>query len=520
MIALTEEQTQHKIKLKSLEDEESKKIAVEVNMFKRKVALDHCLQLGFTLANTPGVEEIKPRASGMKGVEVNFDDLEVGETHSTVKSKKTKRVDLSKVSQENGVELITNYQRAGDSEEVDEFIKFDVGEGHDHETLNYNHKLRRKLRRAIDNAEIQKEVIVRTRALDYYTEKNREPPPELKTPIKPVNVKGQRVLENGKVETAKQERVRARMELAEYNKAARVLRRQAKQAAVEAGLRKHAELTGKLPPTGFTTKGTANGNDFVPDQRQNISTLDDPSPSVTRTIEALSRSLRAKRRRESDDLNIVGDHCRATDIPSYNSIMNIESLPALLEDKRLIKKRKRESEESAASSETSESTSSCHDEKPSQVFEPKLPITPEVEAASMINNERRAMIDAEAALTREAKKRKDKKKKSTSSLQEVDANADCNFREGAKGNGRFTSWNCNELPGDGNRKRKFRRLLGAAKSDAGAGLENVDGGAEFVPSPPRSSGVSVADLERQYERSVAQNQSSKRRGLGADRLGI
>ena len=110
----------------------------------------------------------------------------------------------------------------------------------------YNHKLRRKLRRAIDNAEIRKEMLVRQRALDYCGDKHIEVPPELKTPYKPINFRGQIILENGTLETAKQERVRARMELAEFDTQMRILRRQAKKAAIYAGLRKHAELIGKI----------------------------------------------------------------------------------------------------------------------------------------------------------------------------------------------------------------------------------------------------------------------------------
>jgi len=42
--------------------------------------------------------------------------------------------------------------------------------------------------------------------------------------------------------------VRSRLELAEFNKAARVLRKQAKEIAMEAGLRVYAEMTERIPP--------------------------------------------------------------------------------------------------------------------------------------------------------------------------------------------------------------------------------------------------------------------------------
>ena len=236
-----------------MEDEESKKIAVDINIVERKAALDHCAALGFTLANTAGVDEIKPRALGMRGVEVDFDALDPAENRSSVKVKQdtkqnNKRVNLGDVAKTTKTEYIPSSHRDnGEDTDVHEYIKLDVGEGQDFETLNYNHKLRRKLRRAIDNAEIQKETLVRQCALDYYAAKNIEPPSILQTSYKAINTKGQRILENGSFESPKQDRVRTRMDLAEFNTQMRVLRKQAKCAAIYAGLRKHAELAGKIP---------------------------------------------------------------------------------------------------------------------------------------------------------------------------------------------------------------------------------------------------------------------------------
>ena len=199
----------------------------------------------------------------MKGIEVDFDAIEVGENRTDVKSKKANgRVNLGGIPDHAKAEYISAGQQIEDGG-AEDFIKLDVGEGQDFDTLNYNHKLRRKLRRAIDNAEIRKEMLVRQRALDYYSDKNMEIPPGLKTPYKPINVKGHRILENGTLETAKQERVRARMELAEFNTQMRILRRQAKDAAIYAGLRKHAELMGKIPLTdsSIERKGTMNAQE-------------------------------------------------------------------------------------------------------------------------------------------------------------------------------------------------------------------------------------------------------------------
>ena len=479
-MALAEEQTKHKIKLKSLEDEESKRIAVQVNILERRIALEHCAQLGFTLANTPGVDEIKPRALGMKGVEVDFDALEVGESPSTIRPKNTTRVDLSGVPRDHGLELLTTNERTDDSEEMNEFIKLDVGNGQDRESLNYNRKLRRKLRRAIENAEIQKEILVRERAVESYTSKNAKPPPELKTPLKPVNIKGQRILENGTLESAKQERVRTRLELAEYNKAARVLRKQAKQSAVEAGLRKHAKLIGKLSPSTSATNGTANGNAKTLDRGAIISAIVDPWHEG----------------------------------PNRSHWIKSESVPTNPKDSRFLKKRKRESEESDTSSETSgDSSASDSDNDIAEAKEKNL--TPKAVTFSTINSQRQAMINAKASLAQTSKTRKEVKAEPISSLREVDTNADCKFQKPTKGNDGNSNWRYNELPGDVNRKSKFLRLLGAGKSSTGKESEGLNERAEQTPPLYKSPGVSTADLERQYERSMAQNQNTKRKGLGA-----
>ena len=259
---IKEETDREKTKLKSMEDEESKKIAVDINTIERKAAMDHCIALGFTLENTEGVNDIKPRALGMKGLEVDFDAIEPDEKPGTIRLKNPstkpkpqnpKRVDLGAIPG-NAQSFIpaarSNVHSAGDENvkvEAEEFIKIDVGSEYQFQELSYNHKLRRKLRRALDNAQVAKETLVRERAIKHYTDQGLEAPDVLTTAYKPVNKRGERILENGLLETAKQERVRARLELAEFNRMMKVLRRQAKQTAVEAGLRKHAEVTGRIP---------------------------------------------------------------------------------------------------------------------------------------------------------------------------------------------------------------------------------------------------------------------------------
>ncbi|KAI4136347.1 MAG: hypothetical protein LQ341_005665, partial [Variospora aurantia] len=244
--SIKEDQVIERTRLKAAEDEESKKIAVEINNVERRIALDLCGTLGFTVANTPGAEDIKPRALGMRGKEVDFDAIQAGDRPGNVVSKKRKRVDLGEVAVR-AHESLVPVRDDGNAADNEDFIQFAVDRGQDHEVLNYNHKLRRKLRRALDGAQVQKEMLVRQRTLEYLEGNGVAAPVELTTSAKPINVRGVRILENGATETAKQERLRARVELAEFNLASRELRRQAKQCAIEAGLRKHAALTGRLP---------------------------------------------------------------------------------------------------------------------------------------------------------------------------------------------------------------------------------------------------------------------------------
>ncbi|MCJ1474694.1 hypothetical protein MMC13_003354 [Lambiella insularis] len=251
--SIKEEEKKHKTKLKSAEEEEAKKIAVAVTTVERRVAMEMCAALGFFLSNTEGVEEIKPKALGMKGVEVNFDALELGHIINDVKPRglnrqNNRRVDLSAAADYEGSYVVPTGEHG--AEDPGEFIKLDIGDGQDHEALNFNHKLRRKLRRALEAATIQKELLVRERAAKFCSEQGIELPPDLSTPAKQIHLRGDRALEDGTLETAKAERVRLRLELAEFNKAARVLRKQAKEIAMEAGLRVYAEMMGRIPARG------------------------------------------------------------------------------------------------------------------------------------------------------------------------------------------------------------------------------------------------------------------------------
>jgi hypothetical protein len=246
--------------LLSMEDEQRKKLATEVTIKNRRDAMRVCEELGFTLQNVEGVTEIQPRALGMKGAAVDFSKLEfVGNTESGLRvvakdQKKTEkpkgsRVDLGAIAPESMTQTVYGpYNTSGNSASLEEnFVAFGDEGGHEHQQLNFNHRLRRKLRRAMEAAQIKKELLVREAAIEHCKENNIEVPPILTTPTKPENIRGQRTMPDGRLETAKQERVRSRVELAEFNRNAKILRAYAKEKAVEAGIRIYLELMGRIP---------------------------------------------------------------------------------------------------------------------------------------------------------------------------------------------------------------------------------------------------------------------------------
>jgi hypothetical protein len=254
-----QERTRRKFLL-SMEDEERKKLAIQVTHKNRREAMEVCEGLGFTLHNVDGVTEIQPRALGMKGMDVDFSKLEfVGETESglRVTSKEEKkrekpkgnRIDLGAIAPESVTHTMYGpYNTSGNPASLDQnFVEFGDEGGHEYQQLNYNHRLRRKLRRAMEAAQVKKELLVREAAIKHCEESNIEVPSVLRTSAKPENTRGQRTMPDGTLETPKQERVRSRVELAEFNRNAKILRAQAKEKAIEAGIRIYLELMGRIP---------------------------------------------------------------------------------------------------------------------------------------------------------------------------------------------------------------------------------------------------------------------------------
>jgi len=258
-IVREQERTRRKFLL-SMEDEERKKLATQVTNKNRREAMKVCEELGFTLHNVEGVTEIQPRALGMKGTDVDFSKLEfVGDTESglrvvtkeqkKIERPKGNRVDLGAIAPESRIQTVYGpYNISGNPASLDQnFVEFGDEGGQEYQQLNFNHRLRRKLRRAMEAAQVKKEVLVREATIKHCEEKNMEVPPVLRTPAKPENIRGQRTMPDGTLETSKQERVRSRVELAEFNRNAKVLRAQAKEKAIEAGIRIYLELMGRIP---------------------------------------------------------------------------------------------------------------------------------------------------------------------------------------------------------------------------------------------------------------------------------
>lgn len=310
-----------------MEQEETKRIEIEVNIAERRTAMKVCAALGFTLDNVEGVNDIQPKVMGMKGQEVDFDILEIGDRPSELRIKdkrrasetkegtaKGNRIDLSRVADESKTKVLTSEGATPAGLEGD-FVSLGfhggAADGQQFEALNYNHKLRRKLHRAIEAARIQKELLVRKKAKEYCEANGIEVPPELAAEYKPIRLSGRRMLEDGTIETEKQERVRKRLELAEYNKAAKILRQQAKAEAIEAGLRLFAELTGKKPPSAKEVASPEDNNGASHTSIASDATKHDSKPK--------NQSSKKRKRENRDSSDKIAKRSKASVLPGVVS---------------------------------------------------------------------------------------------------------------------------------------------------------------------------------------------------------
>lgn len=538
-----------------MEQEEAKRIGIEVNLAERRRAMEVCAELGFTLNNVEGVADIKPKALGMKGQEVDFDILEIGNRPSELKIKDEKRaqelrdgkakgnrVDLGKVADESRTKVLTSDGATPAGLEGD-FVPLGlVGgtmDGQQFEALNYNHKLRRKLHRAIEAAQIQKELLVRLKAREHCESKGIEVPPELAAEYKPIRLAGRRILEDGTLETEKQERVRKRLELAEYNKAAKVLRQQAKAEAIEAGLRVFAELTGKIlgdtneaPP--FQVEEDAKPTGI------NDNTMEQDDKSTT------PNSKKRRREDEDDDKNIK--KAKKSKKPPASVLV---SGAGVSEARKPAKKAKKQDRLGLATSHISKAeVSATSPPKESKPRDKKRKTTHDSEDQADKPNE---VIDDEAA--RKEKKRLKKEQKQQKAKDEdlpetipqneeapeVSAKKPKSKRQKTEPVGTSTTngtesemcpakvdetgeedsnvkighqWNPDALNGDTIRKDKFLRLLGGSK---------VNGNTAEKPSKKVEVKSKLAglwqmenELERQFEAGIRMKHDGQRKkGLGA-----
>ena len=535
-----------------MEQEEAKRIEIEVNLAERRRAMEVCAELGFTLDNVEGVADIKPKALGMKGQEVDFGILEIGNRPSELRIKDEKRaqelkdgkakgnrVDLSKVADESKTKVLTSDGATPAGLEGD-FVSLDFGGamgGPQFEALNYNHKLRRKLHRAIEAAQIQKELLVRAKAKEHCESKGIEVPPELAAEYKPIKLAGRRILEDGTLETEKQERVRKRLELAEYNKAAKVLRQQAKAEAIEAGLRLFAELTGKKP---------VDANEAPPSQVEEDAK---PAGITDNNMEQEDKSRTQnskKRQREDEDSDIrkakKSKKSSASVLTSGGEINEVQE-PAKKAKKQdcsgLTTSLISDAEVSATSAPKKskpkdKKRKTAHDpedqaDKPNQVVDDeaarkekkRLKKEQKQQKAKEENLPGNAPQNEEAPEA-SAKKPKNKRQKtepvgiSITNGAESEMRAEktnetgeeeLNFRNGDQ-------WNPDALSGDATRKDKFLRLLGGSK---------VNGNSAEKPSKKVKVKSKLAglvqmenDLERQFEAGVRiKHDGQRRKGLGA-----
>lgn len=267
---IREEERRRRKFLTSMEDQEGKRIAIQLNKKERADALECAAKLGFTLDNVEGVAEIQPLSRGtLKHFDIDWEKLEfVGDASAGIKlanenavlqkaveptppKSKGKRVNLGAIASEARTQSIVKSSSNGKFKDMaSDFVTFGTGPNSDpiaSSAATLNHNTRRKLRRVLENVQIKKELLVREKAIEHCKANDIPVPPELLTKEKPINERGARCLPNGLLETSKQERVRSRVELTEFNKMARVLRKQAKAMSIESGIRVYLELMGRIP---------------------------------------------------------------------------------------------------------------------------------------------------------------------------------------------------------------------------------------------------------------------------------
>ena len=513
-----------------------------MNLAERQRAMQVCAKLGFTLNNVEGVQDIKPKALGMRGKEIDFDVLEIGARPSELKVKdektaeklregvpKSNRVDLSRVADESRTKVLASNGGSPPTGMEGDFVSLDFGggaaDGQEFEALNYNHKLRRKLHRAIEAAQIQKEFLVRAKAKEH-CEKNGIPvPPELTEEYKPIKLSGRRTLEDGSIETEKQERVRKRLELAEYNKAAKVLRQQAKAEAIEAGLRLFAQLTGKKVGDGLEVSGLVPNNTELQSKSESAisrkrqmhddeidtrmakkskhSSISSKFSSTTQPVSSENGVKKHKKIKDSDKTTL---RLTGTETGIVSEAKDVEA-------KTKKRKANREPEQRVLDMK-GDNISNKKENQPVTKLEKQSILTGN---PFENNSDPKMTSNTKPMKIKKAKHNKDeissvshleKKGKAMEHRSKKDKAIEGKIEDSAKGG---EQWNIDALKGDAARKDKFLRLLGAGKGNS----------VEKPAKKAKTKGVDTIqvedELERQFEAGIRMkhNGQAKRRGLGA-----
>lgn len=513
----------------------NKRIHLEVDERERRLAMEFCKHHGFTIENTEGTSDIKPRVLGMKGKELDVDRLEevlhaAEEKLRAQRADEAKygkhnshRVDLSKVKDE--ADTIFVGAGEGDAGGMDgDFVAFDFGDNDEpvaDDDVNYNHKMRRKLNRAIIAAQIKKENLVRAKTLAYCKEKGLDIPEEFTASHRPCKLLNRRMLINGTIETAKQERVRRRVETAKYNELARAFRKTCKASQREAEVKAQQAILEKYkaerlekglpiddletnPPwaehhsekskrvlrekkkqqamKGGKKKGS-DSDDSSSDDSDDSADSDSPKKSEKPSASKKSDSSKKRARSESTGEESAGEAKKVK-----------LSEPAL-------KSSLRESSSSGSSSEQAEKKKSKKSvriaDPPAVVLEIE-PAVPEVQADAEEETEKPAKAEKKAK--KDKKEKKDKKAKTLAKEEEPTSITN--------------DWNADALDGDAARKDKFLRLLGGKKDGAAAS-------AKSKPEKKDTKDISKVqtELERQFEQGIklkhGDGGQGKRRGIGA-----
>lgn len=530
----TEYQARYRLALISAESEAVKKIHVEVDEWERRNAMAFCNSLGFTIENTEGAKDIKPRVLGMKGKELDIDNLEsvlraAEEKLAAEKADLEKygdhragRVDLGKVQDESKATLILGSGEADQSGMDGDFISFDVDDNDEpvaEDDVNYNHKMRRKLNRAILGAQIKKENLVRARALAHCKANGIEVQTGFTAAHQPVKLDNHRMLIDGSMETAKQERIRKRVETAKYNELARAFRKIAKAAQKAAEEKAQQEILEQhkadrlakgLPIDGLEknppwAEHHSEKSRRVQREKRRLATMagkkssdgsssDGDSSDSDASVAPKSNNSKKRPRNESDG-DGGGENKKI-------KLSDNTAKPVLTESNGSANQSADVSNSAGVKKKKSKSKKTVQIADPTEVIMEDAPDASgegeKIEEENKVKKEKKPKKEKNSK--KEKKSKKHKTAENIETAQETPVPND---------------WNANALEGDAARKDKFLRLLGGKKEGISAKSTSK---AKGEMETGNISKVEL-DLEKQFQQGIELKHGGggmgKRRGIGA-----